>query len=191
MKLCPWRLIAPFVLTQFHLQSSHRFPTVQARADMSQKVSPNDASFAGLDTLLPDLESLYTDIHAHPELSMQETRTAGIAAQRLRDAGYDVTAGVGKTGVVGLLRNGDGPVVMLRADMDALPVAEATGLPYASTAVSVDAAGSTVAVAHACGHDMHTASLVGALFVLADGRNAWAGTVVAVFQPAEELGCGA
>jgi hippurate hydrolase len=80
---------------------------------------------------------------------------------------------------------------MLRADMDALPVAEATGLPYASTAVSVDAAGSTVAVAHACGHDMHTASLVGALFVLADGRNAWAGTVVAVFQPAEELGCGA
>ena len=82
----------------------------------------------------------------------------------------------------------DGPVVMLRADMDALPVAEATGPPYASTAVSVDAAGSTVAVAHACGHDMYTASLVGALFVLADGRNAWAGTVVAVFQPAEELG---
>src|SRR3954468_17755809 len=94
----------------------------------------NDASFPGLDALLPDLEKLYKDIHMHPELSMQETRTAGIAAERLRNAGYDVTPGVGKTGVVGLLRNGDGPVVMLRADMDALPVAEATGLPYASKA---------------------------------------------------------
>ena len=84
--------------------------------------------------LLPDLERVYTDIHAHPELSMQETRTAGIAADRLRAAGFDVTSGVGKTGVVGVLRNGDGPTVMLRADMDALPVREETGLPYASTA---------------------------------------------------------
>ena len=81
----------------------------------------------------PDLQKLYTDIHAHPELSMQETRTAGIAAERLRAAGFEVTTGVGKTGVVGVLRSGEGPTVMLRADMDALPVAEATGLPYAST----------------------------------------------------------
>ena len=81
--------------------------------------SSEASAFADLDALLPDLEELYKDIHAHPELSMQETRTAGIAAQRLRDAGYDVTTGVGKTGVVGLLRNGDGPVVMLRADKDA------------------------------------------------------------------------
>ncbi len=137
------------------------------------------------------IAQLYRDLHRHPELSMQEHHTAAAVVAALEPLGLDVTAGVGGTGVVAVLRNGDGPVVMLRADMDALPVAEATGLPYASTAVSVDAAGSTVAVAHACGHDMHTASLVGALFVLADGRNAWAGTVVAVFQPAEELGCGA
>lgn len=158
---------------------------------MSQKVSPNDASFAGLDKLLPDLESLYTDIHAHPELSMQETRTAGIAAQRLRDAGYDVTTGVGKTGVVGLLRNGDGPIVMLRADMDALPVAEATGLPYASKATATDREGKSVPVMHACGHDMHTTCLAGATALLAQMRDTWQGTVMAVFQPAEETAEGA
>jgi hippurate hydrolase len=158
---------------------------------MSQNVSPNDASFAGLDTLLPDLESLYTDIHAHPELSMQETRTAGIAAQRLRDAGYDVTTGVGKTGVVGLLRNGDGPVVMLRADMDALPVAEATGLAYASKATATDREGKSVPVMHACGHDMHTTCLAGATALLAQMRDTWRGTVMAVFQPAEETAEGA
>src|SRR5438309_1134543 len=85
-----------------------------------------------IDTLIPDLEVLYKDVHSHPELSMQETRTAGLAADRLRVAGFEVTTGVGKTGVVGLLRNGDGPTVMLRADMDALPIEEATALPYAS-----------------------------------------------------------
>ena len=88
----------------------------------------SDPAWRDLNGLLPDLEALYKDVHAHPELSMQETRTAGLAADRLRAAGYEVTTGVGKTGVVGLLRNGDGPTVMLRADMDALPVEEATGL---------------------------------------------------------------
>src|SRR6202140_1624972 len=97
---------------------------------------------ANLEKLLPGLEALYKDIHSHPELSMQETRTAGIAAKRLKDAGYVVTTGVGKTGVVGLLRNGDGPTVMLRADMDALPVEEATGLPYASNITAKDHDGS-------------------------------------------------
>src|SRR4029079_13423714 len=101
--------------------------------------------------LLPDLEGVYTDIHAHPELSMQETRTAGIAADRLRSAGFEVTTGIGKTGVVGLLRNGDGPVLMLRADMDALPVREETGLAYASTATATDSTGKQVPVMHACG----------------------------------------
>src|SRR5204863_4168945 len=91
-----------------------------------------------LDSLLGDLEPVYKDLHAHPELSMEENRTAQIAADRLRAAGYEVTTGVGKTGVVGLLRNGDGPTIMLRADMDALPVQEATGLPYASQATSID-----------------------------------------------------
>src|SRR5436190_19261489 len=93
---------------------------------------------ANIEDLLPDLEALYTDIHAHPELSMQETRTAGIAADRLRAAGFEVTAGVGKTGVVGMLRNGDGPTIMPRADMDQLPVHEETGPAYASKDTATD-----------------------------------------------------
>jgi len=153
--------------------------------------SSDGASFAGLDALLPDLEKLYKDIHAHPELSMQETRTAGIAAERLRAAGYEVATGVGKTGVVGLLRNGEGPVVMLRADMDALPIAEATGLPYASKVTATDGGGNTVSVMHACGHDMHTTWLAGATSILAQTRETWRGTVMAVFQPGEEIAAGA
>ena len=141
--------------------------------------------------LLPDLEALYKDIHSHPELSMQEKRTAGIAAERLRVAGYEVITGVGKTGVVGLLHNGDGPTVMLRADMDALPVKEETGLPYASTATSKDREGNIVPVMHACGHDMHVACLVGATALLANARDTWRGTLMAVFQPAEETAEGA
>ena len=149
------------------------------------------AALAQLDRLLPDLQTLYTDIHAHPELSMQETRTAALAAERLRAAGYEVTTGVGNTGVVGLLRNGDGPTVMLRADMDALPVREATGLPYASTVTAADRSGKTVPVMHACGHDMHVAWLAGATALLAQHRDAWQGTLMAVFQPAEETAQGA
>ena len=150
-----------------------------------------DRILAGLEALLPDLEKLYTDIHAHPELSMQETRTAGLAAERLRAAGFEVTTGVGKTGVVGVLRRGAGPTVMLRADMDALPVAEATGLPYASTATGTDGDGKTVPVMHACGHDMHVTWLVGAATLFAQARDSWHGTLMAVFQPAEETGTGA
>ncbi len=146
---------------------------------------------ANLDGLLGDLESVYKDLHAHPELSMQESRTAQIAADRLRTAGYEVTAGVGKTGVVGLLRNGDGPTIMLRADMDALPVKEATGLPYASNITSTDRDGKTVPVMHACGHDMHVTWLVGATTLLARNRDAWRGTLMPVFQPAEETAQGA
>src|SRR5512135_3886284 len=146
---------------------------------------------ANLNGLLPDLESVYKDVHSHPELSMHEERTARIAADRLRAAGYEVTTGVGKTGVVGLLRNGDGPTVMLRADMDALPVKEATGLPYASTQTATDAEGNEVPVMHACGHDMHVTWLVGATTLLARARGAWQGTLVAIFQPAEETAQGA
>jgi hippurate hydrolase len=122
---------------------------------------------------------------------MQETRTARIAADRLRDAGYDVTDGIGHTGVVGLLRNGEGPTVMLRADMDALPVREQTGLPYASTQTATDSTGKTVPVMHACGHDMHVAWLIGAAALLAETRGSWTGTLMPVFQPAEETGTGA
>ena len=144
-----------------------------------------------IQVLLPELEDIYTDIHAHPELSMQETRTARVAADRLRAAGYDVTVGIGTTGVVGLVRNGEGPTVMLRADMDALPVREQTGLPYASRQTATDSTGKTVHVMHACGHDMHVAWLIGAATLLAETRDSWKGTLMPVFQPAEETGTGA
>ncbi len=147
--------------------------------------------FDGLDGMLPHLETLYMDIHAHPELSMQEKRTAAVAADHLRRAGFEVTAGIGGTGVVGVMRNGDGPTVMLRADMDALPIEEATGLPYASKATANDREGNAVPVSHMCGHDMHVTWLAGAAQVLSDARAAWRGTLLAVFQPGEETAEGA
>ena len=137
---------------------------------------------AGLGEILDDVEAVYKDVHRHPELSMEEERTAGIAAERLRKAGFEVTTGVGKTGVVGLLRNGDGPTVMLRADMDALPVQEQTGLDYASE---------NDGVMHACGHDMHVAWLAAAAALFARARDGWHGTLMTVFQPAEETAEGA
>jgi len=151
----------------------------------------SDPLLRNLDGLLADLEALYKDVHSHPELSMEERRTAALAADRLRAAGYDVTTGIGKTGVVGLLRNGEGPTVMLRADMDALPIQETTGLPYASKATATDRQGDTVPVGHMCGHDMHVTWLSGAIKLLADARSSWRGTLMAVFQPAEETGEGA
>lgn len=141
--------------------------------------------------LLAELEAAYQDIHAHPELSMQEQRTSGIAATWLRAQGYAVTEGVGGTGVVGLLRNGDGPTVLLRADMDALPLEETTGLPYASRQRGTDRFGQPTGIAHACGHDLHVAWLMGATRVLAENRALWSGTVMAVFQPGEETAQGA
>lgn len=149
------------------------------------------ATLANLEGILPDIEALYKDVHSHPELSMREKRTAGIAAERLRKAGFEVTTGVGQTGVVGLLHNGDGPTVMLRADMDALPIAEATGLDYASKATATDAKGNTVPVGHMCGHDMHVAWLVGAATLMSQVRDTWQGTLMVVFQPGEETAQGA
>ncbi|MER7167951.1 amidohydrolase [Micromonospora sp. NPDC000207] len=146
--------------------------------------------FASLGPALPDLEELYRTLHAQPELAFQEEKTALTVADRLTDLGWQVTTGVGRTGVVGVLRNGDGPVVMLRADMDALPVREQTGLPYASSVTAVDEAGNPVPVMHACGHDLHVTCLLGACAVLTAERD-WQGTVVAVFQPGEESGYGA
>ncbi|MFV0372478.1 amidohydrolase, partial [Microbacterium sp.] len=137
-----------------------------------------------------DLEALYLDLHRHPELSFQETRTAGVVARELAALGLTFEEGVGRTGVVTVIRNGDGPVVWLRADMDALPVAEQTGLPYASAARGIDPAGTDVPVMHACGHDMHVTALLGALEQLTNTRERWSGTIVAVFQPAEEHGAG-
>lgn len=122
---------------------------------------------AGLDRLRSWQEDFYRDLHAHPELSHQERRTAALVSESLRDAGYEVHDGVGGTGVVGVLGNGAGPTVLLRADMDALPVHEATALPYASEVTAFDAAGEKVPVAHACGHDVHVSCLIGAARLLA------------------------
>lgn len=139
-----------------------------------------------------DLLSLYQDLHAHPELGFQEHRTAGIVADRLAEiGGIDVTTGVGGTGVVGVLTNGEGPVVWLRADMDGLPVLERTGLSYASEHHGTDEDGNEVPTMHACGHDIHVTWLLGTLERLAATTNDWHGTVVAVFQPAEEVISGA
>ena len=142
-------------------------------------------------TTVDEWVAVYQDLHRNPELSFQETRTAAIAADRLAAMGFAVTTGVGWTGVVGLLANGDGPVVLLRADMDGLPVEEKTGLDYASTQRGVDDEGNDVAVMHACGHDVHVTCLLAACETLAGDRATWSGTVMAVFQPAEEKGAGA
>ena len=137
-----------------------------------------------------DLEALYIDLHRHPELSFQETRTAGVITQKLTELGIEFEEGIGRTGVAAIIRNGEGPVVWLRADMDALPVEERTGLAYASTARGVDPNGVEVPVMHACGHDMHVTALIGALEKLVATQDEWSGTLVAVFQPAEEYGAG-
>ena len=143
-----------------------------------------------LDDMTLDLEALYVDLHRHPELSFQETRTAGVITRHLAELGVEFEEGIAKTGVVGVVRNGEGPVVWLRADMDALPVEERTGLAYASTARGTDPSGLVVPVMHACGHDMHVTSLLGALDHLLAAKDEWSGTIVAVFQPAEEYGAG-
>jgi amidohydrolase len=145
----------------------------------------------GLDDARGWLEDFYRDLHAHPELSHQESRTASAVADRLRQVGCEVHDHVGGTGVVGVLRNGDGPTVLLRADMDALPVREATGLSYASEVLATGADGAQVPVMHACGHDVHVTCLLGAVALLAGASTGWSGTAVAVFQPAEEVADGA
>jgi hippurate hydrolase len=157
----------------------------------STATDPAGQVLADLPDLLPQLEAAYKDVHSNPELSMQEHRTAALAASHLEKVGFEVTRGVGKTGVVGLLRNGGGPTALLRADMDALPIQEATGLEYASKVNAEDADGACVPVSHACGHDMHVAWLMGATALLSRRREAWSGTLMAVFQPGEETAEGA
>jgi amidohydrolase len=139
----------------------------------------------------PSLDALYRHVHANPELSLMEEKTAALVAKELRAAGLEVTERVGGFGVVGVLANGPGPVVLLRGDTDALPVAEATGLPYASKALVKDSTGHEQPAMHACGHDTHVTWLIGAARVLAALRTEWRGTIVFVAQPAEEIGAGA
>jgi amidohydrolase len=139
----------------------------------------------------PDLVALYIDLHQHPELSLHEEKTAAKLALRLRQLGFEVTTGVGGTGVVGVLKNGPGPTVMLRTEMDALPVEEKTGLPYASTVKTKNDAGLEVPVMHACGHDVHMTVWVGTAERRVAARNSWHGTLVLIGQPAEEVVRGA
>jgi amidohydrolase len=139
-----------------------------------------------IDDAYPSLEKFYKELHSHPELSGQEKWTAGRLGKELEEAGCAVTKGVGGHGLVAMLENGPGPVVMIRADMDALPVQEETGLPYASTVRMMDAAGRGVAVMHACGHDLHMTTLAGTARTFAALRNYWRGTLMLIGQPSEE-----
>ncbi|WP_440055287.1 M20 metallopeptidase family protein [Pseudoalteromonas sp. T1lg65] len=142
-------------------------------------------------TDLPSLNSLYLHLHQNPELSYQEKHTSARLAKEMRALGFEVSENVGGFGVVGLLKNGKGPTVMLRADMDALPITEQTGKSYASTVTVQDKSGNTVGVMHGCGHDIHMTSLIGTAKQLADRREQWQGTLMLVAQPAEEVGGGA
>jgi hippurate hydrolase len=180
LALVPLLLLAPAGSTADDPKpSADWFPPLLAAVD------------AKLDAQLPDLIALYKHLHTHPELSLAEAESAARMAEELRKAGYEVTEKVGGTGVVGVFRNGPGPTVMVRADMDALPVTEQTGLPYASTVRVKDRFGNDTGVMHACGHDVHMTSATGTARVLASLKDRWSGTLLFVFQPAEEIGVGA
>jgi amidohydrolase len=164
-------------------------PNILAR---EQSVSDSRAQVqARVDQEYASLFELYKHFHAHPELSFQEEKTAARLAEELKGAGYDVTTGVGKHGVVAVMRNGSGPTVLVRSDMDGLPVKEQTGLPYASMATTKNAMGQEVPVMHACGHDIHMTCLIGTARVLASLKGHWHGTLVLIGQPAEEAVGGA
>ena len=143
-------------------------------------------SLKEVDQVYPQAYALYVDLHQHPELSAHESQTAAKLAATLRSVGYEVTEHVGGTGVVALLKNGAGPTIMLRTELDALPVEEQTGLPYGSKARAQDDAGHDVPVMHACGHDLHIAALVGTAEIMAASPNSWHGTLMLIGQPAEE-----
>ncbi|MES2695292.1 MAG: amidohydrolase, partial [Verrucomicrobiota bacterium] len=139
----------------------------------------------------PSLETLYKDLHAHPELSLMEERTAGVVAKELRAAGFEVTERFGGFGIVGVLKNGAGPTLLVRTDLDGLPVQEETGQPYASKHRMKDLTGKEVGTMHACGHDIHMTCFVGAARMLSSMKDRWSGTLVFIGQPAEERGLGA
>ena len=157
-----------------------------ARADAAPAVAR-----AQVDAIYPGIEQLYMDLHRNPELAFHEQRTASELARRVKALGFEVTTGVGGTGVVALLKNGPGPVVMLRTELDALPMQEKTGLPFASSATTRNDAGETVPVAHMCGHDLHMSAWVGTAQLMAQDKARWQGTLMLVGQPAEEIVSGA
>jgi hippurate hydrolase len=172
----------PFLLASLLLAPCPLFPAAETLHDLvAQKVTAD----------YPSLFELYKDLHQHPELSFMEVRTGGIVAKELRELGYEVTEKVGGMGVVGVMKNGPGPTVLVRADMDALPIKEETGLPYASSVIALDVAGREYPVMHACAHDSHVTGLIGTGRVLAALKDYWSGTVVLVGQHAEEAVGGA
>ena len=165
---------------------------IVASTAVAQTSSPNNSSLSSeVNAVYPQVQTLYVDLHEHPELSLHEVNTAAKLAGRLRDMGYEVTEKVGGTGLVAILRNGAGPTVMLRTELDALPVEEKTGLPYASTVHTKDDMGHDVPVMHACGHDIHMAAWVGTASIMAQTKKNWHGTLMLIAQPAEERGMGA
>ena len=169
------------------MKRSYLFPIVLVSA-FAWAQSP---SLKEADNVYPEAREFYLDLHEHPELSGHESETAAKLAARLRKAGYEVTEHVGRTGIVAILKNGAGPTIMLRTELDALPVEEKTGLPYASRVKSKDDAGHDVPVMHACGHDLHMASLAAAAEIMSGDRKSWHGTLVLIGQPAEETISGA
>lgn len=170
----------PLTMTMFKLFGFAWF------AALSSVLLAQDVSLKDADAVYADASNMYLDLHAHPELSGHETETASKLAAALRKAGYEVTEHVGNTGIVAVMKNGSGPTVMLRTELDALPVEEKTGLPYASKVHVKDDAGHDVAVMHACGHDIHVAALLGAAEAMARSKESWHGTLVLIGQPAEE-----
>lgn len=162
-------------------------PTLVAAVDPALR----DAVTQKLDAEYRSLDAIYKDLHANPELSFMEERTAGVVARELRQAGYDVAEKIGGHGVVGVLKNGAGPTLLIRTDLDALPLQEETGLPYASKARVKDLTGKEVPAMHGCGHDIHMTAFIGTARMLVAMKNRWAGTLVMVGQPAEERGAGA
>ena len=154
-------------------------------------VAQEPSSPGNLDAIYPSLDSLYVALHLNPELSLHEEKTSAKLAARLRTLGFDVTENIGGYGIVGVLKNGKGPTVLVRTDMDALPVREETGLSCASTQQTKNDAGMVVPIMHACGHDVHMTAWIGAATLLSRNRNTWHGTLVFVGQPAEEVVQGA
>jgi amidohydrolase len=185
-------------VTSGKVSRSHTSPGLRLLALMAilllgsrHALADGPSELAGLSALYPSLDSLYIDLHKNPELSFHEEKTAAKMAARLRSLGFEVTDHVGGYGVVGVMKNGTGPTVLVRTDMDALPVKEQTGLPYASTVTFKNESGESVPVMHACGHDIHMTAWVGAATLLSQARDRWHGTLVFVGQPAEEVTQGA
>jgi len=175
-----------------HLSLGLRIASLLFAAVVPQSGSAaSDVGTARVDAIYPDIEKLYMDLHRNPELAFHEQRTAAELAQRVKALGFEVTTGVGGTGVVAILKNGAGPVVMLRTELDALPIEEKTGLPFASTVKTKNDAGELVPVSHMCGHDLHMSAWVGTAQLMAQNKGLWHGTLMLVGQPAEEIVSGA